>query len=329
MKLDLIVPHYKEPWETCKYLFDSIAMQRGIDFANIRVIVVNDGDAVVLDKNVFDSYPYEVEYIVKDHEGVSAARNYGITHSDADYIMFCDADDGFLNNYALHLLFTAMEEGFDLLISRFVEESISSEGKKVILPHNNQDVTFVHGKVYRRAFLIEHEVFFDPDMTLHEDGYFNILAFAVAKREGEVKFVESPLYIWCWNEKSVVRTNKEDFVLRTYADVMKARIGICRELKRRGYDEEYKMSVGMTVLNSYYDFQKPRYWLPQNDKHRRNAEKEFKKFFGLFKRDFYELTNMEVSDIAKSARETALKNGMLMERQDLKSWLKHIEYEVK
>lgn len=328
MKLDIIVPHYKEPWETCKYLFDSIAMQRGIDFANIRVIVVNDGDAVVLDKSVFERYPYEVEYIVKDHEGVSAARNYGITHSDADYIMFCDADDGFLNNYALHLLFTAMEDGFDLLISRFVEESVV-EGKRVILPHNNQDVTFVHGKVYRRSFLIENEIFFDPDMTLHEDGYFNILAYAVAKKEGKVKLVETPLYIWCWNEKSVVRTNREDFVLRTYADVMKARIGICKEFKRRGYDEEYKVSVGMTVLNSYYDFQKPRYWIAQNDKYRRNAEREFKKFFGMFKRVFYDLTNMEISDIAKNARETALKNGMLMERQDLKSWLKHIEYEVK
>ena len=328
MKLDLIVPHYKEPWETCKYLFDSIAMQRGIDFANIRVIVVNDGDAVVLDESVFERYPYEVEYIVKDHEGVSAARNYGITHSDADYIMFCDADDGFLNNYALHLLFTAMEDGFDLLISRFVEESVV-EGKRVILPHNNQDVTFVHGKVYRRSFLIENEIFFDPDMTLHEDGYFNILAYAVAKKEGKVKLVETPLYIWCWNEKSVVRTNREDFVLRTYADVMKARIGICKEFKRRGYDEEYKVSVGMTVLNSYYDFQKPRYWMAQNDKYKRNAEREFKKFFGMFKRVFYDLTNMEISDIAKNARETALKNGMLMERQDLKSWLKHIEYEVK
>ena len=328
MKLDIIVPHYKEPWETCKYLFDSIAMQRGIDFANIRVIVVNDGDAVVLDESVFERYPYEVEYIVKDHEGVSAARNYGITHSDADYIMFCDADDGFLNNYALHLLFTAMEDGFDLLISRFVEESVV-EGKRVILPHNNQDVTFVHGKVYRRSFLIENEIFFDPDMTLHEDGYFNILAYAVAKKEGKVKLVETPLYIWCWNEKSVVRTNREDFVLRTYADVMKARIGICKEFKRRGYDEEYKVSVGMTVLNSYYDFQKPRYWMAQNDKYKRNAEREFKKFFGMFKRVFYDLTNMEISDIAKNARETALKNGMLMERQDLKSWLKHIEYEVK
>lgn len=329
MTLDLIVPHYKEPWETCKYLFDSIAMQRGIDFGDIRIVLVNDGDAVVFDKSIFADYPYKVEYFVKEHGGVSAARNYGLKHSDADYVMFCDADDGFLNNYALHLIFASMEEGFDLLISRFIEETITGDGKRLILPHNSQDATFVHGKVYRRAFLEEHDLFFDPDMTLHEDGYFNLLVYTVAKKEGKIKTVETPLYIWCWNDSSVVRTNKEDFVLRTYADVMKARIGVCKEFKRRGYDEALKVSVGMTVLNSYYDFQKPRYWLPQNDKHRRNAEKEFRKFFVMFKKEFYDLTNAEVSDIARTARETALKNGMLMERQDLKSFLKHIEYEVK
>ena len=75
MTLDLIVPHYKEPWETCKYLFDSIAMQRGIDFGDIRVVLVNDGDAVVLNKDVFVGYPFEVEYLVKEHGGVSTARN--------------------------------------------------------------------------------------------------------------------------------------------------------------------------------------------------------------------------------------------------------------
>ena len=98
MTLDLIVPHYKEPWETCRYLFDSIALQRGISFNNIKVIVVNDGDCL-LDESVFSNYPYRIEYLVKEHGGVSAARNYGLDYSEADYVMFCDIDDGFLSNY--------------------------------------------------------------------------------------------------------------------------------------------------------------------------------------------------------------------------------------
>ena len=33
--LTLVVPHYKEPWETGKPLFDSIALQHGIDFEKL------------------------------------------------------------------------------------------------------------------------------------------------------------------------------------------------------------------------------------------------------------------------------------------------------
>ena len=117
--LDIIVPHYKEPWEFCKYLFDTIAIQRGMLFDNVRVIMVNDGKQVDSNLTAKDlsaierDYPFQTDVYFKPHEGVSAARNYGLRQSDADYVMFCDADDGFLNSYSLHLVFAAMQEGFD------------------------------------------------------------------------------------------------------------------------------------------------------------------------------------------------------------------------
>ena len=156
MTLDLIVPHYKEPWETCKYLFDSIALQRGMDMNDIRVIVVNDGK-ILLDEAVFKGYPFQVEYLVMQHGGVSAARNYGLDHSTADYVMFCDIDDGFLSNYGLHVVFSAMNEGFDLLTSNFIEESKTEKGAPLILPRKD-DMTFIHGKVYRRQFLVDNNL---------------------------------------------------------------------------------------------------------------------------------------------------------------------------
>ena len=124
--LNIIIPHYKEPWEKCKYLFDTIALQRGVAMQNVSVTVVNDGDCV-LDESVFKNYDYQIEYLVKEHEGVSAARNYGLDHSTADFVMFCDIDDGFLSNYSLHAIFNAMREGFDLLITSFIEESLDTQ----------------------------------------------------------------------------------------------------------------------------------------------------------------------------------------------------------
>ena len=323
MTLDLIVPHYKEPWEVCHYLFDSIALQRGICFDNIRVIVVNDGDCL-LDAEKFKVYPYRIDYLPKEHGGVSAARNYGLDHSTADYVMFCDIDDGFLSNYGLHLVFSAMQEGHDYIYSNFVEETFTDNNTPTIVRHDN-DFTFMHGKVYKRSFLVDHDLRFDPAMTIHEDGYFNTVALVVAQREGKMKCIETPFYLWVWNDNSTVRSNREDFVLRTYNKLMQTRIGACQQLKDRGYDEEFKTSVCMTVLNSYYDFQKPSYHVAKNEKHLRNAEKAFKGFWNKYNKVFKDCTNQMIADVAQSARANACKNGMLMERESLKAFVKRFE----
>lgn len=325
MTLDIIAPHYKEPWETCKFLFESLALQRAIPWENVKVIVVNDGDDTSLDEVDFGKYPYRVEYMKKPHGGVSAARNYGLDHSTADYVMFCDIDDGFLNNYGLHMVFSAMQDEFDFLISNFVEETYTAEKPvKVIMPHD-QDLTFMHGKVYRREFLVSNELRFDERLTIHEDGYFNMIVNVEAENKGKVKKITTPFYLWCWNDNSTVRRNKEDFVLKTYDHVMRVRAATCNELKRRGYEKEYELAVGMTVLNSYYDFQKTSYRAAKNQRYMRMAEKEFKAYWEEFKKTFYGLTNMQISDIAKVARANAVNNGMMMEQDDLRTFLKQIE----
>ena len=333
MKLDIIVPHYKEPWEVCKYLFDTIATQRGILFDDIRAIVVNDGDLgncnlTLADTEAMQQYPYSVEFIPIVHGGVSAARNFGLEHSDADYVMFCDIDDGFLNNYALHLLFAAMQEKVDFLCGAFIEETWDIDGNPMIHPHT-RDLTFMHGKAYRRAFLVEQGLCFDPAMTVHEDGYFNMLTYAVAKEYGTIKYIDTPYYLWRWNDNSVVRKDRKDFVLRTYPDVMLTRIGLCDQLRNRGLDEAYVGAVCMTVLNSYYDFQKPSYRMDKNHRYIKAAEKAFKEFFTKHGKTFRNTTNLKIAEYAIAARENATKEGMLIEQDSVRAWLKHIEYEVK
>lgn len=327
MTLDIIVPHYKEPWETCKYLFDTIATQRGVYFGNVHVIVVNDGDCVLSD-DCFKGYPYRVEYLKMQHRGVSAARNYGLEHSTADYVMFCDIDDGFLSNYGLHLVFAAMQEGYDYISSNFVEETYTADNTQTIVRHDN-DYTFMHGKAYKRSFLVEKNICFDPSMTIHEDGYFNTIALVAAQNEGKLKCIETPFYLWRWNDASTVRSNRVDFVLKTYDQLMLCRSGACRQLRKRGYEKEYKTSVCMTVMNSYYDFQKPSYHTAKNEKHLKVAEKAFKGFWDRFGKEFNNCTNAMVAEVGEAARANARKNGFLFERQDLRSWLKHIEQEVK
>lgn len=327
MRLDIIVPRYKEPWSLCKYLFYTISTQRGLPLSSVKVILVNDGDEDLLNEAELAMFPFPVEYLIKPHGGVSDTRNYGLMHSDADYVMFCDADDGFLNNYGLHLIYSAMQEGFDFLCANFVEETYTDQGTITIVSHT-KDMTFMHGKVYRRQWLLDNNIVFDPEMTLHEDGYFNSLAYTIASHDGKIKFVETPIYLWRWNDNSTVRKDKKDFVLKTYNDVILTRLGTCRQLKERGYEEDFKTAVLMTFLNSYYDFQKTTYTSKENREHLVKAEQAFKKFFKKYKSVFYNCTNQEIANAAHFARENAYKNGMLMEQTDLRTWLKHIDREV-
>jgi glycosyltransferase involved in cell wall biosynthesis len=95
MKLQILIPQYKETDEVVKPLLDSIALQQNVPFDEIGVIICNDGSGVYLSNELLNSYPFKVEYYKEPHRGVSATRNACLDHATADYVMFCDADDMF------------------------------------------------------------------------------------------------------------------------------------------------------------------------------------------------------------------------------------------
>jgi glycosyltransferase involved in cell wall biosynthesis/SAM-dependent methyltransferase len=76
------------------YLPQSINSVLTQDYSNIEVIVVDDGSTDNT-KEVVSQYP-QVKYVHQINQGLSAARNTGIDHSDGDYLVFLDADDWFL-----------------------------------------------------------------------------------------------------------------------------------------------------------------------------------------------------------------------------------------
>lgn len=323
-KLSIIVTRYKEPWEVCRYLFDSIAIQQGIDFDDIEVIIINDGKDDTLDEFIFDHYPFDTKYRLMDHGGVSKARNYGLSLAQGKYVQFCDIDDMYLSNYGMHMLFSAIQEGFDVLITPFIEEQKTNEGFRIIR-HPVNDATFIHGKLFNREFLTNADLNFNEDLTIHEDGFFVSLAIACADNK---RTIETPFYLWKYNEASVVRRDSENFVLKTYDHVVRCRIALCRELYKRGYVNEYFDLVAKTFFDTYYQSQKPEALDSKNSKILKDAEYSFKKFYKEFKKDFNEMSQQRKAEIAKYARDTAFVSGAFMEQKSFREWVKHIEYQV-
>lgn len=325
MKLSICVPHYKEPWEVCHFLFDSIAMQQGIDFGDVECVVVNDGEEDIILGEHFDNYPFRIRYFVNQKSGVSATRNFALDKAEGDYVMFCDIDDMFLNNYGLHMCFAAMNECYDAIKSCFIEEQKDANGNYSITRHD-KDNTFVHGKLFRRAFLLQQNVRFKPELTVHEDGYFNLVATVCAETD---KYIETPFYLWKWNDNSVVRTDTHLFVMRTYDHLMKCREAICDELKERGKDAMYMDAVAKTICDSYYDFNKPEYIADVNAEECYKAKQSFKRFYNKYNKDFAKCSLKRIGELLQYCRATAVRNGFVIEKWTLREFLKHIVTEVK
>ena len=326
MKLDIIVPHYKEPWELCEFLFTTIATQRMVDFSNIVMILVNDGDEVVFDEVKFKDYPFKVKYIVKEHGGVSAARNRGLDESTADYVMFCDADDGFLNNLALYMIYLEAKKGYYIINPIFIEECMDArDGRKFLATHKS-DATFLHGKVYNRQFLVDNGIRFPDGLNLHEDGFFN--ACAVCCGEKNAVEINAPLYLWRWNDNSVVR-KEFDFTLRTYDVLIDSWRVTLKWLKEHGLERHYKNVLAKTVLYTYYNFQTPAFTVNHNAKYLREAERAFKKFYREIRNEFLRTDPQILAKLTDMMRSDARDSGLIYEKTDLDSWLKYIEYSVK
>ena len=89
--ISIIVPVYNSE----KYLEKCISSILNQTYKNIEIIIVDDGSK---DKSVeicdnFSKNNKNIKVFHKKNEGVSIARNYGISKAKGDYILFIDSDD--------------------------------------------------------------------------------------------------------------------------------------------------------------------------------------------------------------------------------------------
>jgi len=323
MKLQLLVPHYKESEEVIKPFLDSLITQQNIKHDDYGVIITDDGDECAeLSEDFLQKYPYEILHFKNIKSGVSATRNYCLEKATADYVMFCDADDMFLNNLGLFILFREIENGgFDGLISTFTEETRDFKDKtKIVYLNHDFDFTFVHGKVYNRKFLVNNDLKFNPNLTIHEDSYFNFLCQKVGTN---IKHCPMPFYLWKWRDESVCRHDPK-YILKTYNNMIESNTALVNELKKRGkIDATCEMVVQM-VFDAYFTMNKKE-WLEQENQEYRNAtEFRFKKYYEEFKVLFDLVVEEKKNQIIMGIKNRMFGEGMVLEKITFDDWIKHI-----
>lgn len=249
--LDIIVPHYKEPWEVGSKFFAMLDLQRGINFDNINVIVVQDGEEGTLPDSCYDNRPYIVNHVHIPHGGVSAARNAGLDFARSEWVMFCDFDDTFANVYSLRdILGVLPAPGYDMLWMDFIAEDKMKDGS-MRYHLRTQNVVFIHGKVWRREWLVSHHLTFDERLTFNEDSAFCTIANTMMDFSHTGKITTSaPAYVWCFHEGSATTTpGNRGKALRGLYERNKS---VCEAFRKRMPFRQYIAMICRVVWDTYH-----------------------------------------------------------------------------
>ena len=252
--LEVGIPVYNA-LQTLPDLLDSLCVQTK---KNFMVTLCIDGDNEDYN-NIISTYrarglkPKVLR--CEENHGAGVARQYIIDNSICDYITFADADD-LVNPRFVEVLYSEAKLGnYDIISASFIREN--SKGADVLMGSDSNIITWMHGKIYKRQFLLEKNVRFREDLRLNEDAYFNMVAMHATKNKATI---DEPLYIWRDYNGSVTRRNgHKDWFEKSYCDYIHGQV----EALKRIYEingDIYDGLVSNALKNIYYHYMQARYY---------------------------------------------------------------------
>lgn len=305
-RLQFLVPQYKEKEETISFLLDSIECQVDIDKKDIGVIICSDGGEYILDKKFLKKYSYDIQYVICKHRGVSATRNSAFLLSDADYIMYCDSDDGFCNTFALKIIFENIISNenkgkpFDLMSSKFYVEKQADDKNTwgmSVFDHNN---IYIHGRVYRRQFLVDNNLYFNEKIWANEDSFFNISTNFFSKN---TKALNIPIYCWRGNPMSV--THDPKYIMKTLHQLIYSNDSVIEMMVKLNKDKkDIAKSAFDVICKVYLDMNKPGWHEKENFQYKDTTIKTLKWYIFKHSSKCEVLSDEEKKNIMQEARKT-------------------------
>jgi glycosyltransferase involved in cell wall biosynthesis len=203
-KVSVIIPAYNEE----KYIKDSINCIVHQTLKELQIICVNDGskDNTLDIIKQFALKDRRIVIINQNNQGLSAARNIGLSAAKGEYIYFLDSDD-LLEETALETLYdhakktNAQNVLFDAVTifeSKELEQSFSQFKELYLRKHdypgmqqggellckmiqNTDYVTPVWIQFFERKFLQENNLCFKKGI-IHEDELFTLQAMSLCQR---------------------------------------------------------------------------------------------------------------------------------------------------
>lgn len=222
--VSIIVPVYKTE-DYLQECIDSILRQR---YPKIEVILVDDGSpdrCPALCDELEKSHDC-IRVIHQENQGLGMARNTGLAAARGEYVIFVDSDDCLDGSQAVSRLVTeALKAHADIVqgcYRRFHDGWYSAVNYHHLRAGDYTEtadfrfkgfymyghLSYAWGKLYRRAFLMEHELWCGA-YPFTQDKAHNIACCACEPVYG---FIDKSVYLYRNNEASVTSRYKENFI---------------------------------------------------------------------------------------------------------------------
>ena len=207
MKFSIIIPVYN----VGLYLRECLDSVLNQTFADWEAICVNDG-STDCSEEILKEYALKderIRYVSKDNGGTSTARNVGMKLAKGDYLVFLDGDDWLelesLQVIAEHLngeeiICFSGRRYFEKTKTYHLADQLTEKMYHSGMDYYNEnalvsrDFAFVCVvlRAYQRVFLMNHQLFFDDDVS-YEDNLWVPLTLYHAQK---VSVIADSLYVY-------------------------------------------------------------------------------------------------------------------------------------
>lgn len=211
-KVSFIVPVYNVE----VYLEKCIQSILSQTYRDLELILVNDGSPDNSQEiiNKYSRKDNRIIAIEKNNEGVSIARNVGLSKATGEYIIFVDSDDYIEKDYTEYMVSMLEKESADMAMSINSFDDCNllppSSGSYFLL--SGQEATewlylektgvAVWNKIYRKELLDRHDIKFNPEFWFAEGMTFNINYFQISEK---IAVGNKKVYHQTYNPASAVR----------------------------------------------------------------------------------------------------------------------------
>lgn len=226
--LTVVIPLYN----SYKYIEKTLNKLYSVINEHVEVILTDDNsDTPWLYNHLIDKYENLTIIYNPKRVYMGGNRNRAIKAAHGIYICFLDHDD------------EITKEGFDFFLKTYARSYSVIEGRVVRGYKNGTKEVgsrheLLHGRFYKRRFLIDNDIFFDNRLKTSEDSYFMRLVYL--KAQDSILYTDTVFYIWNYVKESAMNKlyNGRDFLETFYVDHVRACIAAfdyydCEECLRK------------------------------------------------------------------------------------------------